>query len=602
MRSELQIGELIAEGGMGEVYQAFLVGEDGFRKSVAAKRLKAGISVDKKVLLREARIQAQLSHPNICSIFDVREVSGEIYLITELLEGDSVRCLIDQRVASSKAFSNKSILYLIQHVSNGLDYAHSNNVVHRDLSPSNIFLTKYGEIKLIDFGLARDDHKDRDSIFTKQIVGSLEYLSPERVAGLVSIPASDYFALGVIALEMATLKSPFRKESDFEIMSAVKQCSYQKPTLIGEEGGLVLKIIDGLLQKNPENRFGKADIDRIAGRLSLRWESEGPDMGTEFTAFKTRKGGRIGSTGLPISSKAIIYSISCVILVLIISMSIIFGVIRTSRAPNIEIVNGTSTVSVEKDFQKYSEIAQNGVGIDLCYYFYREILSMPTLLYSKHGRDLFLYGGIKRSVKQAAREIISEARVRENFKKQMGEFCSDIAVNRSAIEFHDDLVKKLELLATSEAGEVDLFRNGYSDRYVESKYLEVFAEPYPGFLAEEQRLRNLLYVNKSVRVDSNAYIAFEMNSTKGNFNVNDCLHLGSLHWISTYFSGRFSAVSAAKIATFLIFKTGDFSDGSRSDEKILLKAHPERIASESWLCVYVRDGFKGSSARFYQGI
>ncbi|MBK9038935.1 MAG: serine/threonine protein kinase [Bdellovibrionales bacterium] len=601
MRSELQIGELIAEGGMGEVYQAVLVGEDGFRKSVAAKRLKAGYVVDRSVLLREARIQAQLSHPNICAIFDVREASGEIYLIAELLEGHTLRHLIRQMAASEQTFSNRSILYLIQQVSNALDYAHAKGVVHRDLSPSNVFLTKFQEIKLIDFGLARDDHKDRNSVFTKGIVGSLEYLSPERVDGLISVPASDFFALGVIALEMATLESPFKGNSDFEIMSAVKKCSYNIPALDGEYGEEVLKIIDGLLQKEPENRFGKTDIDRITGSLNLSWESEYGDRGVNPTCFNTRKIVRPISPGLGTRLKTIVLSVCCVSLVLFISR-FIFGMIETSKFPRIEIDNGTSTVPVEKHFQNHKEVTQIGVGVDVCYYFYREILSMPTLLYSKHGRDLFLYGDVKRSVKQAASEIVSEGRIRENLKKQMGEFCKDIVVNKSIIEFHDNMLMKLEGLASSGTGEADLFGNGLSDSYVESKYLEVFVEPYPGFFMEETRLRNLFYTNRSVSGDSRAYIAFEMNSNEKEIDVNDCLQLGHLHWISTYFSGRFTASSASDVATFIIFRTGEFKDGGGHDEKILLKSNPKAIGPESWVCIYVRNGFKGSSARFYQGI
>src|SRR5580700_6806719 len=203
--SETQLGPykiiaLIGAGGMGEVYRAR---DTRLLRDVAIKVLPVSVTTDPDRLRRfeqEARAVAALNHPNIVSIYDVGNVDGVHFIVSELLEGETLR----QRITSSGMPARKAIELAVQLV-NGLAAAHDQGIVHRDLKPENIFITRNGRLKILDFGLAKlrnteplEDAADGVTVVATQtnagqVLGTVGYMSPEQVRGGAVDHRSDIF-------------------------------------------------------------------------------------------------------------------------------------------------------------------------------------------------------------------------------------------------------------------------------------------------------------------------------------------------------------------------------------------------------------------------
>src|SRR5579872_885731 len=202
-----QIESPIGAGGMGEVYRARDV---RLGRDVAIKILPSSFGTDPERLQRfaqESRAAAALNHPSILSIYDIGEERGSPYVVSELLEGETLR----DRLRNGPLPFRKAI-DLAQQIARGLAAAHEKGIVHRDLKPENLFLTTDGRAKILDFGLAKFTHSESDrsgdaptmQVATEAgtLLGTVGYMAPEQVRGKPADPRSDIFALGAILYEM----------------------------------------------------------------------------------------------------------------------------------------------------------------------------------------------------------------------------------------------------------------------------------------------------------------------------------------------------------------------------------------------------------------
>lgn len=259
-----EIVSSIGAGGMGEVYKAR---DKRLNRDVAIKVLPASYSEDSDRLQRfaqEARAAAALSHPNILSIFDIGEDGGAPYVVSELLEGDTLR----ERLRTGPLASRKAIDYAAQ-VARGLAAAHEKGIVHRDLKPENIFITNDGRVKILDFGLAkltRPEADDTGETLTQQVgtdagtvMGTVGYMAPEQVRGKPADARSDIFAFGAILYEMLSGKRAFHGDSSADTMSAILK---EDPPELSETNRNVSpaleRIVRHCLEKNPAERFQSA--------------------------------------------------------------------------------------------------------------------------------------------------------------------------------------------------------------------------------------------------------------------------------------------------------------------------------------------------------
>jgi Tol biopolymer transport system component len=259
-----EIQSPLGAGGMGEVYRAR---DARLSRDVAIKILPASFSTDPERLQRfaqESRAAAALNHPNILSIFDIGDAQGAPYVVSELLEGETLR----DRLRNGLLTSRKAIDYA-QQIASGLAAAHEKGIVHRDLKPENLFITNDGRAKILDFGLAKVTSPGADAsgdaptmqVGTEAgtVMGTAGYMAPEQVRGKPADPRSDIFAFGAILYEMLSGKRAFHGDSAVDTMSAILK---EEPPDLAETNRNVSpaleRIVRHCLEKNPAERFQSA--------------------------------------------------------------------------------------------------------------------------------------------------------------------------------------------------------------------------------------------------------------------------------------------------------------------------------------------------------
>lgn len=280
-----EIQSMLGAGGMGEVYRAH---DSRLHRTVAIKVLPSSFSADRDRLQRfaqEARAAAALNHPNILSIFDIGEEQGAPYVVSELLEGETLR----ERLRKGPLPTRKVIDFAAQ-VARGLAAAHEKGIVHRDLKPENLFITTDGRVKILDFGLAKltlpESSSSSDEMPTVQaatqtgvVMGTAGYMAPEQVRGKPADHRSDIFAFGAILYEMISGKRAFHGESAADTMSAILKEEVPELSETGRSlpPGLE-RIVHHCLEKHPSQRFQSAgdlafDLEALSGASATTGKS-----------------------------------------------------------------------------------------------------------------------------------------------------------------------------------------------------------------------------------------------------------------------------------------------------------------------------------------
>ncbi|MGA2920824.1 MAG: protein kinase [Candidatus Sulfotelmatobacter sp.] len=274
-----EIVSLVGAGGMGEVYRAR---DSRLKREVAIKVLPQALSLDADRLRRfeqEALATAALNHPNILAVFDIGTNEGSPYVVSELLEGETLR----DRLRSGPVVVRKALDYALQ-IAHGLAAAHEKGIIHRDLKPENLFLTKDGRVKILDFGLAKLTQPDpskagaHTSLPTMTqateagvVMGTAGYMSPEQVRGAAVDPRSDIFSFGAILYEMISGKRAFHRETAADTMSAIlKEDPADLSATNRNVSPALERIVQHCLEKNPEQRFHSAsdiafDLEHLTG-------------------------------------------------------------------------------------------------------------------------------------------------------------------------------------------------------------------------------------------------------------------------------------------------------------------------------------------------
>ena len=205
--------EKIAAGGMAEVYLAKSVGATGLNKFFAIKRILPQFSSNEEFVAmfkEEANVAINLNHGNVVSIFDFGIEKSQFYLVMDFVEGRNLRQIINELKKNNKSFSIDQALFMIKETAAGLDHAHRCtdtktgrplNITHRDMSPQNIMVSFEGEVKVIDFGIAKAE-TEQEETKAGTLKGKFGYMSPEQAEGLPIDPRTDVFALGIVLWEL----------------------------------------------------------------------------------------------------------------------------------------------------------------------------------------------------------------------------------------------------------------------------------------------------------------------------------------------------------------------------------------------------------------
>jgi serine/threonine-protein kinase len=246
---------VLGGGGMGLVYRAF---DQNLGREVAIKTLTEGFASDTEMHERfydEAKKTSKLKHPNIVTIYDLGEQDGFPYIVMEYVAGEA----LDHVIRAIPPLPLAAKLWVIEQVCSGLGYAHRNDVIHRDVKPGNVILQPDGVVKLLDFGIARQEKSDRGLTRTGSVIGTLHYMAPERMRSHPFDGRSDVFSTGVLLYQLITGQLPFTGE-DVTVIQKVLHENY--PPLGNYMHGYppaLDAIVDRALAKEAQDRYGTAD-------------------------------------------------------------------------------------------------------------------------------------------------------------------------------------------------------------------------------------------------------------------------------------------------------------------------------------------------------
>lgn len=232
----------IATGGMAEIFKAKSYSHAGFEKLLVIKRILQHHSENEdfvKMFIDEAKISVQLQHPNIVHIYDFGKLHSNCYIAMECVDGKDVKQILRKLAERRKYLPEEYAVFIAHDALAGLDYAHKKtnlqgapqNIVHRDMSPSNLLVSYEGDVKVADFGIAKAEHRAYD---TKDGVlkGKFEYMSPEQARGKANHGSTDVFSTGIILWEMLTGRRMFKTDNDLATLEKIKSGGYPPPSVL----------------------------------------------------------------------------------------------------------------------------------------------------------------------------------------------------------------------------------------------------------------------------------------------------------------------------------------------------------------------------------
>lgn len=278
----------IAVGGMAELYLAKVTGDHGFEKRVAIKKILPHLSDEGnlvKAFIAEAKLAALLQHENIVQIYDFGSIDGEYFIAMEYLFGKDLRKLIRKVNRIDRPLDLENTLYIISRICAGLDYSHKLrdlqgkplNIIHRDINPQNIFITYEGQVKIIDFGIAKAASHN-STTHEGLIKGKVAYMSPEQARGKIIDHRSDIFSTGIILYELLAGRPMFEGEI-LHIYNQVREARYEPLNkLLPDLSEKLHAVVERALAKEPDDRYQTcgemlADLEECIFELSVRTNS-----------------------------------------------------------------------------------------------------------------------------------------------------------------------------------------------------------------------------------------------------------------------------------------------------------------------------------------
>jgi serine/threonine-protein kinase len=297
----------LADGGMAEIFLGIQHGAEGFQKPVVLKRVLTPFSTDpqfRNMFLDEAHISMSLNHSNVVQVLDLGVSRGRYFLVMELVDGWDLDKILHRAKAASMVWPPALSLYVVAEICRALAFAHGKHhdgkplgIVHRDISPNNVFISEQGEVKLADFGIAKAQRK-REQTAAGVIKGKIAFMSPEQATGATIDRRSDLFAVGSMLYLMATDKLPFESATDLEAIFRVQRAEFTPPEVarpgVGSE---VSRIVMRAMRLVPAERYQTADEMLVDVERVLRTEYQSAGQ-TELKLWMAQLARRDGSMSI----------------------------------------------------------------------------------------------------------------------------------------------------------------------------------------------------------------------------------------------------------------------------------------------------------------
>lgn len=260
--------EKLAVGGMAEIYKAKTYGVDGFEKVLCIKRILPHAAADKDfitMLIDEAKLSVLLSHANIVQVYDLGKVGDDYFIAMEFIHGVNLRDIMYSCREAQRSIPPDTACFIASEICKGLDYAHRKtgpdneplNIVHRDVSPQNVLLSYEGEVKIVDFGIAKAAMNISHTM-AGILKGKIAYMSPEQAMGKAIDTRTDIFAAGILLYEMLTGQKLFTGESQFEVLKKIRTTAVKADTLPDTIPEKLREIMAKALASNVEDRYQTA--------------------------------------------------------------------------------------------------------------------------------------------------------------------------------------------------------------------------------------------------------------------------------------------------------------------------------------------------------
>ncbi|MBI3180221.1 MAG: serine/threonine protein kinase, partial [Deltaproteobacteria bacterium] len=269
-----QLERRLALGGMAEVFLARIEGPEGFAKRVVIKRLLPHLRDDREqvqMFLDEAKLAARFNHPNLVQIYELARIDDQYAFVMEHIEGEDVASILDANLRRKTQVPFEMAAYITAGAALGLHYVHELgddegrplHVVHRDVSPANIIVTRSGGVKIVDFGIAK--HVSTVQTVAGMLKGKFSYMSPEQARGEPLDPRSDIFALGIVLYELLTVTPCFPGSGQMEILDAVTQVRFEPAETLRPGLPRSLKtILARMLALKRDDRYDSAHDVHVA--------------------------------------------------------------------------------------------------------------------------------------------------------------------------------------------------------------------------------------------------------------------------------------------------------------------------------------------------
>lgn len=337
MVGEYRVVDFLGAGGMGEVYRAE---HSKIGRLAAVKVLTQATNSSDFVerFFNEARIQASLQHPNIATLYDFLEVGGQPCIIMEYIDGQTLA----DRIQVYGALPFSETVFIFQSVVEAINYIHTHGIIHRDIKSNNIKISSTGQVKLLDFGIAKGQTSPGLTAMGS-VIGTLQYLSPEHLRGGTADARGDIWALGVLLYEMATGRMPFESETLGDLCDKIDKVEYVPPAQLNS--GVpreVTQIVARCLKKNPAERYQTtqellADARRLSSFVSSPGLSDEVNEASSLNESSTK----------PTNSKSLLLmaGVAAAIILLLVVAFAAYMMLNSSSEPE-RVAGGGSSGNV----------------------------------------------------------------------------------------------------------------------------------------------------------------------------------------------------------------------------------------------------------------